>query len=167
MKASCASIVTIALVVMGASVWAQQPTPTPAIPPEPPSPPGWDGFYYKFSQSQNQAAQLAQKYVKSEKADEKQEIMKKLKDAVSQQFDQHLQQQQKELKDLEQEIANLRAALKKREDAKSAIVDRRIDTLVHDAEGLGWSGPSHSRPGSFWVDPFGAPGTPAPAPRAK
>src|SRR5262249_8303304 len=87
------------------------------------------------------SAQLAKQYVDSKKEDERREIRKKLTDVLTQQFDQQIQQQQKELEDLEKQIASLRAVLKKRVDAKSAIVERRFEQLIQDAEGLGWNAP--------------------------
>jgi hypothetical protein len=88
---------------------------------------------------------LAHDYVQAAKEEDKKELRKKLTDTLSQQFDAHLQQQQKELEDLEKKIASLRAVLKKRQEAKAAIVERRIDQLVQEAEGLGWTAPGSPR----------------------
>jgi flagellar motility protein MotE (MotC chaperone) len=88
-----------------------------------------------------EAVQLVRSYAKAETADDKREIRKKLADILSEQFDQHSKQQEKELKDLEKQIASLRTLIKKRGDAKSAIVDRRVEQLILDAEGLGWGTP--------------------------
>jgi TolA-binding protein len=104
--------------------------------------------------SHQESAQLAKQYVDSKKEDERREIRKKLTDVLTQQFDEQIQQQQQELEDLEKQIANLRALLKKRLDAKSAIVERRIEQLIQDAEGLGWNAPG--TPGGAGVQPFGA-----------
>jgi hypothetical protein len=98
-------------------------------------------FGGQFFGGQSKAAQLARKYAKAEKEDEKREIRKQLTDTLSQEFDRHLEQQQKELESLEKQIADLRALLRKRRDAKPTIIDRRIDQLVNDAEGLGWNAP--------------------------
>jgi hypothetical protein len=95
---------------------------------------------------QSESAALAQQYVKADKEDQKKEIRKKLSDLLSQQFDQHSQQQQKELEDLEKQIANLRSVLKRRLDSKSAIVERRLEQLVQEAEGLGWNAPGTPQP---------------------
>jgi flagellar motility protein MotE (MotC chaperone) len=91
---------------------------------------------------QSQTAGLAQQYVKAEKDDEKKEIRKKLTDVLGQQFNAQVQRQQKDLEDLEKQIASLRAVLKKRQDAKSTIVERRVEQLIQEAEGLGWTAPS-------------------------
>jgi hypothetical protein len=92
-------------------------------------------------QLQAESAQLAQQYAKAEKEDEKKDLRKKLAEALEKQFDLHSQQQQKELDDLEKQIANLRAVWKKRQDAKTVIVNRRLEQLVQEAEGLGWNAP--------------------------
>jgi hypothetical protein len=143
MKSIRTYALSLAGILAGAAVVAQ--TPTPPAPPAPPTAPalaGWED-YYRQSQSGVSAQRLAQKYIKTEKVEEKQELRKKLTDIVGQQFDTRLQQQQKELNDLEKQIANLRAVMKKRQDNKTAIVERRIDQLIQDADGMGWSNPGH------------------------
>jgi hypothetical protein len=113
-----------------------------------------------FHDYQAESAQLAQQYVKAKKEDEKAGIRKKLAQALGQQFDQHLKQQQKELEQLEKQIADLRALLTKRREARETIIERRIDQLVQEAEGLGWNTPSGRRPG-YWSpsNAFPAPAT--------
>jgi hypothetical protein len=154
----------------GAAVFAQTGVaPVPA-------PPGYGGPAYPgspggfFAPSQSQSAQLAHQYVKAAKEEDKKEIRKKLVDLLNQQFDLHIQQQQKELEELEKQIAELKAVLKKRMDAKTTIVERRIDQLVQEADGLGWTSPGTPRPvyapmgGGTRLSPGAAPAT-APAKR--
>ena len=76
------------------------------------------------------------------KEGEKTDIRKRLTEVLGNQFNQHMQAQQQELDDLEKKIAQLKAVLKKRLDAKSTIVERRADQLIQDAAGLGWNTPS-------------------------
>lgn len=97
-----------------------------------------------FANYQSQSTQLAHQYIKAEKDDEKKDIRKKLADVLAKQFDAQVEKQQKELADLEKQIANLKALLKKRTDAKTTIIDRRMDQLIQDAEGLGWNAPGDS-----------------------
>ena len=125
----------------------------------------------KAQQLHLQSVKLAKQYAKAEKEEEKKDIKKKLTDVLNEQFDLQMKQQQKELEDLEKQVANLKAMLKKRVDAKSAIVDRRIDQLAQEAEGLGWSTPNGAHtffgPGGGGFNSFGhgfSGGTPAPAP---
>jgi parvulin-like peptidyl-prolyl isomerase len=94
---------------------------------------------------QNQSLQLARKYVNNENTeDEKKALRKKLSQVLGQQFDLHLEEQQKELDELEKQVAKLKAVLKKRKDAKENIVERRLEQLVQDADGLGWNAPQGS-----------------------
>jgi hypothetical protein len=106
-----------------------------------------DGVQYTqsspYPSSQSASVQLAQQYVKADKEDQKREIRKRLSDVVSQQFDVHIKKQQKELEDLEKQVVKLREVLKKRVDAKSTIVERRVEQMVQEAEGLGWTAPGN------------------------
>jgi flagellar motility protein MotE (MotC chaperone) len=95
----------------------------------------------KNQQFQAESARLAKQYAKSEKEEEKKEIRKKLGEVLGQQFDLHLQEQQKELDELEKQITDLKALLKKRKDSRTTIIDRRLEQLIQDAEGLGWHAP--------------------------
>jgi flagellar motility protein MotE (MotC chaperone) len=91
--------------------------------------------------SRNKTHELAKQYVSTEKEDEKKKIRKDLADVLAQQFEAHAKHQEKELADLENQIAKLRATLKKRQENKMAIIDHRVDQLIRDAEGLGWTAP--------------------------
>jgi hypothetical protein len=132
---------------------------TAPVAPAPEQPAAYPGVFYNTTnlyQAHSQTAQLAQQYVKATKEEDKRDIRKKLGDLLGQQFDQHTQQQQKELEELEKQIAHLRSVLKKRQDAKGTIVERRLDQLIQDAEGLGWTAPGSPRQG---LAPVGAPAT--------
>ena len=109
------------------------------------------GSQYGYSPWQSQSAQLAKEYVKAETEDLKREFRKKLGDLLSQQFEQQAKQQQRELEELEHQIATLRATLKKRQDAKTTIIDRRIEQLLQEADGLGWSSPDNTRNRNYTV----------------
>jgi flagellar motility protein MotE (MotC chaperone) len=141
-----ASLVLACSLVNALGAYAQQaPAPSrPADAPLTPLPSG-EVFYRDafdgFGGRQSESMQLAQQYTKAAKPEEKQEIRKKLADLLAKQFDANLQQQQKELEDVEKQIADLRALLKKRVDAKTLITERRVDQLIQDAEGLGWTAP--------------------------
>jgi hypothetical protein len=100
------------------------------------------------SKDQSQAG-LAKQYVKAQKDDEKKEIRKKIVESLGKQFDQYVQQQQKELENLEKQIVTLKATLKKRADNKTNIIDRRVEQLILEAEGLGWNAPGSPRGPGF------------------
>ena len=115
---------------------APSPNPVPVV-----SQPGQHHTWTTYSHVGSEEIQLVQKYAKSTSDEEKKELKKKLTDLLVQQFDNHQQQQQKELDELEKQIKQLRETLKKRQDAKNSIVERRLEQLVHEADGLGWTAP--------------------------
>jgi hypothetical protein len=117
---------------------------------------------YTARDGQTKAPFLAHRYVETKKEDEKRQIREQLKDILNHEFDDHIKAQQKELEDVEKQIAKLKEVVRKRLDAKSTIVDRRLEQLIQDAEGLGWNAPSSPHPNlrnSF------VPLYPAPAPK--
>ncbi len=106
------------------------------------------GLFPGQADPRNEASQFAQRYVKAEKEEDKRDLRKKMDDVLSKQFDQHMQQQTNELKELEKQIDQLKATLRKRQEAKETIVRRRAEQLINEAEGLGWTAPSSPRGGS-------------------
>jgi hypothetical protein len=135
-------------------------SPTPAVGlagygPEPGTMPGWAGH-----NNQNASAQLAQQYAKASKEDEKKELRQKLADSLHKEFDQLAQKQQADLDELEKQVASLKTVLKKRKESKESIVERRIEQLIQEAEGLGWGSSTHPN----LYDPSSTPSA-APAPR--
>ena len=110
-----------------------------------------DQQFYAF---RDESAQLAQKYAKAENDDEKATIRKSLTQVLEKQFDAQLKAQQQELEDLEKQVAKLKKLLSRRKEAKETIVERRLEQLVQEAEGLGWNVPNAPRTGQNW---FSAP----------
>jgi mevalonate kinase len=156
----------LAGLLAGTAILAQEPPTAPALPKDVATftqPPGgafafFVGDLHGYHQLQAQAAELAQQLVKAEKEETKKEIHKKLTDNLNQQFDLQTQQQQKELDELEKQIAKLKSVLKKRQEAKSAIVDRRLETMIQEAEGLGWTAPGSPMFGYSSPRPMAVPG---------
>jgi len=60
------------------------------------------------------------------------------------------QSQQAELEELEKHVADLKALLKKRKDSRETIVERRLEQLIQEAEGLGWGSSKHPEPSPFY-----------------
>jgi len=164
-----------AMVAMAIQAYGQEPEPVPAPPGLPdmgylkmiPDVAKWGALaehssHLKHMQLQSETRALAQKYAKSDKEEEKKELRKKLAEALSQQFDLHMQQQKEELQELEKQITDLRSLIQKRQEAKNSIVERRIDQLAQDAQGMGWQTPDSNM---HW-SPFGD-FAPPPPPKAK
>jgi hypothetical protein len=116
---------------------------------------GWARSPYSAADAHGQTARLAQQYVKTEKEDERREIRKKLTETLAKQFEERAKQQQKELEDLEKQVAKLKEILRKRQDNKSSIIERRLEQLIQEAEGMGWNAPSS--PPSAGRSLYGAP----------
>jgi hypothetical protein len=144
-----------AITVSCAIGYAQQPLNTAA-----PMYPG--GAFAPFAQGSGSAygaqiatfnhpsgadAQLARKYVKAEKEEDKRELRKQITELLGKQFDQHVKQQENELDELEKQVASLKALLRKRKEARTTIIDRRLEQLIQEAEGLGWNTSSGPRGG--------------------
>jgi Spy/CpxP family protein refolding chaperone len=126
--------------------------------------PGTNVWY--GSSSHNEAYKLAQQYMKAEKEEDRRELRRKLNELLSQEFDQQAKRQQKELEELQAQIDQLRSIMQKRRDAKSGIIERRIEQLVQEAQGLGWNTPPTPRP-NLYMGGFGsAPSGYAPPPVA-
>ena len=116
------------------------------------------------NQMQSESTQLAHQYVEAKKEDEKRQIRDNLMKVLNQQFDLHIKAQQKELEDLEKQIAKLKDVVRKRLDAKSTIVERRLEQLIQDAEGLGWNAPGGPHP-AYQNNMFANPLITAPSPK--
>jgi hypothetical protein len=86
--------------------------------------------------------QLIEKFRSAESDDDRSDILEQLSQTIEAQFETRQQIRAKELQMLEERVNKLREHHNKREDAKAEIVKARVDQLVRDAEGLGWSGGS-------------------------
>jgi hypothetical protein len=94
---------------------------------------------YEFGR---QAESLAAQYGAAKEDADKEKVRAKLRDVLDKQFEVHHQRREEELAKLEARVRSLRELLTKRKDQRQSIVDRRLEQLLRDAEGLGWSGPS-------------------------
>ncbi len=85
------------------------------------------------------AKALLGRYGKEQNPEVKDKIKTELRSVLHQQFRLQHQRRDGELAKVERRLADLRSRLKKRGDAQSTIVDRRLEQLVNDVDGLGWS----------------------------
>lgn len=86
-----------------------------------------------------EAEELLSQYAGSDDAAEQKKLKADLRQALAKQFDVQKQRRELELARIEERVRKLREQLKKRTDARETIVDRRLEQLVNDAEGLGWT----------------------------
>jgi hypothetical protein len=80
------------------------------------------------------------------KPDEQKRLKADLRETLAKQFDIERQRRELELARVQERIDKVREQLKKRNEARETIVDRRLDQLINDAEGLGWTAPVGASP---------------------
>jgi hypothetical protein len=94
------------------------------------------------AQASQESAELLSRYAATENTADQKEIKAKLRTALEDQFRVQLKRQQLELARIEERVRKLREQFKKRNDTRETIIDRRLDQLINEAEGLGWTQPS-------------------------
>lgn len=100
---------------------------------------------------------------------DKEKLKKNLVEAIETQFGLQQKRRDQEIKQVEARVKRLRDLLEKREAQKRRIVDSRVDQLLREAEGLGWTAPGEEGHGSFSAGPrqinvFGPPLEPGDSP---
>jgi len=79
-----------------------------------------------------------------------------LSELLGQQFDARQQRRELEIKQIEERVKKLREALEKRSAAKEKIIERRLNDLLTDAEGLGWGDAAPGTPAfNVFRSPYG------------
>lgn len=78
--------------------------------------------------------------------DEKQRdtIKDKLQETLAQQFDTQQKVRELEVARIEAKAKKLRDVITKRNDARRSIIEKRLDQLIREADGLGWNSPAGS-----------------------
>jgi hypothetical protein len=88
-----------------------------------------------------EAAALVKEYAGTEDEGRRAKIKSKLAEVLAKQFDLQQNRRDLELKRVEAQVKKVREVLKKRSEAKTTIVDRRLEQLLREADGLGWTPP--------------------------
>lgn len=78
-----------------------------------------------------------------------------LTELLEKQFDARQQRRELEIKQIEERVKKLREALDKRTSAKQKIIERRLNDLLTDAEGLGWGDAAPGAVGFGGPSPYG------------
>jgi hypothetical protein len=95
---------------------------------------------------EQQSHELLRKYAETDDAGLKEKAKAQLRDMLTKQFDLQNERRSLELTRIEERLGKLRDQLKRRTDARDQIVDRHLQSLVSEAEGLGWSAPEGVNP---------------------
>jgi hypothetical protein len=88
--------------------------------------------------------QVAEKIRDAEGDDARADAEAKLRQLLSDYFDEDMERRAAELEDVENRVRTLRAQLERRGDHKSEIIDLQVKVLVNEAEGLGFFSDSGS-----------------------
>ena len=104
--------------------------------------------------------ELATQYGAAKEEAKKSQLRSQLRDTLEKQFQLQQQRRQEELLKIEERLKTLRELMQKRNDARQAIIDRRLDQLLRDAEGLGWNAPGSGDSTPAAVNPLAVPTPP-------
>jgi hypothetical protein len=103
------------------------------------------------AKASQESAELLSRYAATDDPANQKEIKAKLRTSLEDQFRVQLKRQQIELARIEERVRKLREQFKKRNDTRDTIIDRRLDQLINEAEGLGWTQPTDAAPqASSW-----------------
>jgi hypothetical protein len=98
--------------------------------------------------AEREVGRLTKEYAKTEGNEARTKVKDKLSAALVKQFDAQQKRRDLELDRVEKQVKKLRDLMKKRDEERKTIIDRRLDQLVREADGLGWAPPAVRQPGS-------------------
>jgi hypothetical protein len=93
------------------------------------------------AQCESDTATLVAAYGQAEDDTKRGEIKDKLAKALEKQFDAQQKRRDHELKLLDEQLKKLREWMDKRTNERQTIIDKRLEQLVREADGLGWTTP--------------------------
>jgi hypothetical protein len=85
---------------------------------------------------------LLAQYAAADAPDDQKGLKDQLRDTLAKQFDVQRQRRELELQRIEERVQKLRDQIKKRNEARDTIIDRRFEQLISEADGLGWGPPA-------------------------
>jgi hypothetical protein len=89
-----------------------------------------------------ESADILARFGETDNAADRKKASAELRESLAKQFDVQRKRRELELGRIEEQVRKLRDQLKKRTDARETIIDRRLDQLVNEVEGLGWTPPA-------------------------
>ena len=88
------------------------------------------------------ADELLGQYATADTPEDQKQLRDGLRDTLAKQFDVQRKRRELELARIEARVQKLRDQIKKRNDARDTIIDRRFEQLIDEADGLGWGQPT-------------------------
>ncbi|HXT58815.1 MAG TPA: hypothetical protein VN699_09265 [Pirellulales bacterium] len=89
----------------------------------------------------HKSEQLVAQYAATEDDEQRGGVKTQLAESLSQQFSVQQQLRERELARVEARVKKLRELTEKRREAQRTIVEQRLDQLLREADGLGWTPP--------------------------
>lgn len=100
-----------------------------------------DRLVQEESAAEREVASLIESYTHTEGDTERSKIKSKVATALEKEFDLQQKRRDLELSRVETRLKKVRELMKKRSEARQSIVDKRLDQLLREADGLGWTPP--------------------------
>jgi len=95
---------------------------------------------------ERETANLVEEYSRTEDEAQRGKTRAKLAETLQKQFDLQQKRRDLEVARIEAQLKKLRDIMRKRGESRQTIIDKRLDQLLREAEGLGWT-PPHGTPG--------------------
>jgi hypothetical protein len=96
------------------------------------------------AQLAGESQQLIEQYAGAADDERRAKLREQLAGTLDRQFDAQQKLRELEVSRIEARVKKLRGLIDKRNMAKRTIIDKRLDQLIRDAEGLGWNSPDAS-----------------------
>jgi hypothetical protein len=90
-------------------------------------------------QCEREAARLTAEYGRIPDEKERSKVKESLAKVLEKEFDLHQKARSQEIEQIEARVKRLRNLMDKRNQARKTIVNARLDQLIRDSEGLGWT----------------------------
>ncbi len=97
-------------------------------------------------EARNRLLKAQQLLAKAEGEKAKQEAITEMREALGAYFDADLDRRQSELDAIRKRVAEMEFKLQKRVDGREKIIALRLQVILNDADGLGWSGDAQRSP---------------------
>jgi hypothetical protein len=123
------------------------------------------------AQLSRESEELVSRYSEASDDEQRQKIKAQLAELVARQFNLQQRIREDEVAQIEARVKKLRALIEKRKAAQQSIIENRLDQLLREAEGLGWTPPAerdqrvrYIRPTQLYSGAGAAPPVAIPAP---
>jgi hypothetical protein len=101
-----------------------------------------DKLLQEEASAEREVVHLVQSYAHSEGDTQRSRIKSSLATALAKEFDLQQKRRDVELARMEARLKKVRELMQKRSDARQSIIEKRLDQLLREAEGLGWTPPA-------------------------